>query len=111
MGNKRGFQEHKPSIPVVILVEEGHSNNEIDYIEIGAQDYLLMGSYDPILLNKTLHLAITRQKLMTEHKKEIDELNARIEDLEKMNDLMVNREVVITNLKRELRDIQKKIIP
>ena len=47
---------------------------------------------------------------MTEHKKEIDELNARIEDLEKMNDLMVNREVVITNLKRELRDIQKKII-
>ena len=34
---------------------------KIDYIEIGAQDYLLMGSYDPILLNKTLHLAITRQ--------------------------------------------------
>ena len=48
---------------------------------------------------------------MTEYKKAIDELNARIEDLEKMNDLMVNREIVITNLKRELRDIQKKIIP
>jgi len=104
-------QEHKPSIPLVILVEEGYSNNEIDFIEIGAQDYLLMGSFDPALLDKTLHIAITRQKLMTEHKKTIDELNARIEDLEKMNDLMVNREIVITNLKRELREIQKKIIP
>ena len=104
-------QEHKPSIPVVILVEEGNSNNEIDFIEIGAQDYLQIGNFDQTLLDKSLHLAITRQSLMTKHKKAIDELNTRIEDLEKMNDLMVNREIVITNLKRELREIQKKIIP
>lgn len=103
-------QEHISAIPIIIIADKIDSAEETELIEIGVQDYLIAGNLKAETLEKALRLAIARQKLLLKYKNAEDKLALRIIELEKMNDLMVNREIVITSLKRELREIQKKQI-
>ncbi len=103
------IKEHKPNIPLLILTEQSSTDHEYDLIEMGVQDYLYLDNIELAALENSIKLGIARQNLINRYKSTIKELNNKIEDLEKMNDMMVDREIVITNLKRELREVQKKI--
>ena len=103
-------QEHISAVPIVIVANEIDASKETELIEIGVQDYLIADRFDSESLDRALRLATARQKLLLKYKNAEDKLAQRIIELEKMNDLMVNREIVITSLKRELREIQQKQI-
>ena len=103
-------QEHISAVPIVIVANDIDVSKETELMEIGVQDYLIADNCDSESLDRALRLAIARQKLLLKYKNAEDKLALRIIELEKMNDLMVNREIVITSLKRELREIQQKQI-
>ena len=98
-----GFFYHKPTL-VTSIATQGQCHGKM-----GVQDYLYLDNIELAVLENSIKLGIARQNLINRYKSTINDLNNKIEDLEKMNDMMVDREIVITNLKRELREVQKNI--
>jgi PAS domain S-box-containing protein len=62
-------QKKFPFTPVVILTCEGEMDFAIDSLHLGAQDYLLQGSFDEKVLEKTMLYAIERKKSVNDFKR------------------------------------------
>ncbi len=60
------ISQHFSYLPVVILTGLNDLNVAMEYIQAGAQDYLIKGEYDEQLLNKVIVYSIERKKMLIE---------------------------------------------
>jgi DNA-binding NtrC family response regulator len=69
------LHKHSPDIPVIVLT--GHDDEElaIEAVQKGAQDYLVKGKVEGGLLRRSIRYAIERQKLSTQLKQSMKEIN------------------------------------
>jgi DNA-binding NtrC family response regulator len=69
------LHKHSPDVPVIVLT--GHDDEElaIEAVQKGAQDYLVKGKVDGGLLGRSIRYAIERQKLSTQLKQSMREIN------------------------------------
>lgn len=69
------LHKHSPDIPVIVLT--GHDDEElaIEAVQKGAQDYLVKGKVDGGLLGRSIRYAIERQKLSTQLRQSLREIN------------------------------------
>ena len=69
------LHKHSPDVPVIVLT--GHDDEElaIEAVQKGAQDYLVKGKVDGGLLRRSIRYAIERQKLSTQLKQSMKEIN------------------------------------
>lgn len=58
-----------PHIPIIVLTGKDDNEFVTKTIHQGAQDYLIKGTFGADLLQKSIHYAIERNKLRTEHQK------------------------------------------
>jgi DNA-binding NtrC family response regulator len=69
------LHKQSPDVPVIVLT--GHDDEElaIEAVQKGAQDYLVKGRVDGGLLGRSIRYAIERQKLSTQLKQSMREIN------------------------------------
>ena len=51
-----------PTLPIIVLAAVDHESVAVQALQVGAQDYLLKGSFDAGLLNRALRYAIERKE-------------------------------------------------
>ena len=79
-------------------------------IESGASDYVLKGNLTRLALSvKRVFRDVTTVGEVTDLKHAHEELKARAEELEKMNKIMVGRELKMAELKKEIEDLKKQV--
>ncbi len=57
------LHEHMPGLPIVVLTGSNDEALAVDAVRQGAQDYLVKGKIDSVLLTRTLRYAIERNQL------------------------------------------------
>lgn len=60
-------KKHAPGIPIVLLTGLDDDQVAIRAVEYGAQDYLVKASLQPKLLARSMHMALSRQALSSQH--------------------------------------------
>lgn len=74
----------KPRIPIIVLTANNDYPFSISAIKHGAQDYLVKGSFNSILLGRSIRYAVERSKQETEvnrHLIKVEHLNTRLHKL------------------------------
>ncbi|MCB9799690.1 MAG: response regulator [Candidatus Omnitrophica bacterium] len=88
-----------PNTPIVILTAS--DDLAIKALEYGVQDYLVKGQENIKILPRVIYFAIERRK--SEEK-----IKTRTQELERLNKLMVSRELAMIELKKELETLTLK---
>ena len=108
-GLKRVCDGH-PDVPVVIMTGFNDSSLALDAIKMGAQDFLVKGQFDQLLLERVIKYSIERNKLKIELKETEARLLKKINELERVNRLMIDRELKMIELKKEIKAIKTTIM-
>ncbi|HNY01411.1 MAG TPA: ATP-binding protein [Bacteroidales bacterium] len=74
-----------PGLPVIVLTGLDDKSIALEAIKSGAQDYLLKGSFDAGLLQRSIHYAIERKKMESEMEQRVLDRTAELQ--------MINREL------------------
>ncbi|MBN1433176.1 response regulator [Candidatus Fermentibacterales bacterium] len=53
----------RTSPPVLAVGDEHHSGRALDYLQFGVQDFLLKGSFSPVVLERAIRYSIERERL------------------------------------------------
>jgi len=69
-----------PTLPIVVLTGVDDEETAIEALHCGAQDYLVKGQIDSLLLSRSLRYAIERKNGELELKRARDELEVRVEE-------------------------------
>ena len=69
------LHKHSPDVPVIVLTGRDDEELAIEAVQKGAQDYLVKGKVDGGLLGRSIRYAIERQKLSTQLKQSMKEIN------------------------------------
>jgi DNA-binding NtrC family response regulator len=91
------------ALPVVIF--SGFSEDEnvaVKAVIEGAQDYLVKGQVDSKVLSRVIRYAIERKKTELE-------LKEKMKDLEKFNEMAVDRELKMMEMKAQIDELQQKL--
>lgn len=88
-----------PNTPIVVMT----ASDDLAFkaLEYGVQDYLVKGQENIRILPRVIRFAIER-------KRSEEKIKLRTQELEKMNKLMVSRELAMIELKKELAELTKK---
>jgi CheY-like chemotaxis protein len=57
---------HSPDVPIIVLTGHDDDDFALEAVQKGAQDYLVKGKVEPVLLGRSIRYAIERQKLLTQ---------------------------------------------
>jgi len=71
------FEEiHKayPSLPIIVLTQQGDMSTALEAIQKGAQDYLIKGEFNGFLLSRSLQYAIERERLVRQLQEALDQV-------------------------------------
>ena len=96
------LQRHTGQTPVVILTGLDDKSLAIEAVRKGAQDYLIKSQLVGRLFVRALHYAIERNRLQAS-------FQAKVEELETLNKVMLGREKRILELKEEIRQLRAEI--
>ncbi len=98
------IREEAHHVPIVVLTGSCNAdvNVGVEAVRHGAQDYLLKDQLDYHVLFRVLRYAVER------HRSE-RLLQQKVEELEKMNEIMLDREERILDLKKHIRHLEDKI--
>ena len=77
-------------------------------VQCGAQDYLIKGQVNGVMLVRSLLYAMERKRAAEELRKANDALQAKVHELEMLNRVMMNREARIVDLKKALSDLKSQ---
>jgi DNA-binding NtrC family response regulator len=97
------FRAEFENLPVIIF--SGFTDDEnvaVEAVVEGAQDYLVKGQVDSKVLSRVIRYAIERKKTELE-------LKEKMKDLEKFNEMAVDRELKMTEMKAQIDELQQKL--
>lgn len=92
-----------PHLPIVVVTGLANEMLGIEAVRDGAQDYLIKGQIDSNLLNHSIRYSIERKKVENELKQKIDEIG-------RINKLMVDRELRMEDMKKEIARLKNRIV-
>ena len=75
-------------VPIVILTVLDDRSLGLEMVESGAQDYLVKGSFDDKLLEKTIRYAMERIKLLTAKNKLVKDLESALERIQTLEGIV-----------------------
>ena len=75
-------------IPIIILTVLDDRSLGLEMVEAGAQDYLVKGSFDNKLLEKTISYAMERVKLLTAKNKLVHDLELALERIQTLEGIV-----------------------
>ena len=96
------LQKYAEEVPVVILTGLDDESLGVEAVRHGAQDYLVKSQLVGRLFVRALHYAIERNRLQAS-------FQAKVEELEALNKVMMGREKRILELKEEIRQLRAEI--
>ena len=76
------MNKHAPQLPIIILTGLNDENLAINIVSEGAQDYLVKGRIDKLLLSKSIKYSIERKKISTELRKSEERYKHMVEKIE-----------------------------
>ncbi|MBI3585199.1 MAG: response regulator [Nitrospinae bacterium] len=91
-----------PHLPIVVITGLANEMLGIEAVREGAQDYLTKGQIDSNLLIHSIRYSIERKRMENEIKEKLD-------TIEKMNKLMVGRELRMEELRKENERLRERI--
>ncbi len=91
-----------PNLPIVVVTALANEMLGIEAVREGAGDYLIKGQIDSNLLIHSIRYSIERKKMEREIKE-------RLDDVERMNKLMVGRELKMEELRKEINRLKARI--
>ncbi len=91
-----------PHLPIVVLTGIGDELLAMEAVGAQAQDYLNKGEVDARILMRALRYAIERKKIEKE-------LWDKMHHIEGLNELMLQREMRIIEIKREVNELLKEL--
>lgn len=97
-----------PETPTIIMTGLNDSETAVKAIKLGAQDFIVKGMYDGNLLGRIIKHAIERNKLNITLKKSEARLIKKIKEVERINRLMVDRELKMAQLKKQIQRLKEK---
>ncbi len=104
----RRLLEQAPKIPLIVLTATYEQEAlAVETIQLGAQDYLFKDKMDGALLIRVIRYAIERHRIQEALIKAKRELEAKILELENLNNIMMGREERILELKEENKQLKK----
>lgn len=77
-----------PSVPVVVLTSMEDEEYGLQLVQAGAQDYLVKGRIDGLLLYRTLRYAIERKSAQLERDRLIEQLQQALDEVKKLSGLL-----------------------
>ena len=98
-----------PHLPIVLMtgsVQDAEVAKQA--VQCGAQDYLIKGQVNGVMLVRSLLYAVERKRATEELRKANDALQAKVHELEMLNRVMMNREQRIVELKKEVSDLKTR---
>lgn len=75
-------------IPIVILTVLDDRSLGLEMVEAGAQDYLVKGSFDDRMLEKTIRYAMERMKLLTAKNKLVSDLESALDRIQTLEGIV-----------------------
>jgi DNA-binding NtrC family response regulator len=94
---------HKvPKLPIVVITGLADDTLGMEAVREGAQDYLIKGQFDGNLLIHSIRYSIARKEM--EYK-----LREKLDEIERMNKLMVNRELQMEEMRKEMAKLKNRI--
>ena len=88
-----------PQVPIVVLTGTFDEKAGLEAVRVGAQDYLLKDQLDGYALSRAIRYSIERKR--TE-----EALREKMDELDRMNKIMMDREDRILELKEEIKRLQ-----
>jgi DNA-binding NtrC family response regulator len=109
-----------PDTPLIIVSGTGHIGDTVEALHLGAWDYLLKPVTDLSMLDHAITKALERARLIRENRayqegleKLVEErtleLNVKVEELTRFNNMAVGRERRIIELKRQINKLQSEL--
>ncbi len=90
------------TVPIIILSGQDDETVAIKAVQAGAQDYLVKGQVDGVLLVRSINYAIERKKME-------DKLKNKMNELKKFNKVAVGRELKMRELKTRIKELEDKL--
>jgi len=81
-------QARFPATPVVVLTSMENEEYGLQLVQAGAQDYLVKGKIDGLLLYRTLRYAIERKNAQDERERLIAQLRQALDEVKKLSGLL-----------------------
>ena len=98
-----------PTVPIVILTGTYEERElALKALRQGAQDYLVKGKVDSALLSRVIRYAIERKRVEAELQSANHELKIKLEQVAWLNQIMMEREQRIIELKEENRQLRTR---
>lgn len=75
--------EHYPYVPVILMTGQGNETVAVEAIKLGAENYIVKGSLDSELLDKTIRVAVQKKQLekrLAEKESELDEKRTELDE-------------------------------
>lgn len=77
-----------PNLPVVVLTSLEDEELGSHLVQLGAQDYLVKGQINSLMLHRTLRYAVERKQAQTEREKLIQELKQALAEVKTLSGLL-----------------------
>ena len=91
-----------PQVPIIVLTGTYDEKTGVEAVRLGAQDYLLKDRIDGYTLSRAIRYSIERKRAE-------EAILKKIEELDQMNKIMMNREERILELKEEIERLQTHV--
>ncbi len=102
--------QRAPWVPIIILSgEDPREGFMMEAMEKGVQDYLTKGDFNFQILLRSLRYAILRKKMEEALKDANRALREKLEEFDRLNQIMMDREERILELKKEVKRLKTQL--
>ena len=110
LGTFLRIHAHAPQMPIIVFTGS-YAEEELGTkaIQQGAQDYPVKGEVDGKLLSHVIRYAIERKRVEAALQAVNEELKAKLNELERLTHVMMNREERILELKEEVERMRAEL--